>query len=283
LSWRTEWKAISDRISGLLEAGSFYFQDSDPRDAHSIAENELLPHAKSIFQCVSEFRQTYEKSLPPSALLCLKRITGDGPNYLVSRNVTGRKGIQAILTSLASLNTELTYALSDIQAIARRISERAFIHLQRTLMVDAEIREKWLRAYEDKPRAERSCERFGAVHLLAHGIWAFKVDAEGGRTDLVLGEPLIDSQQIESSAEALVLTEWKVVRKLDELRGKLRQAFSQAESYSEGVLAGFELASYRYLVIVSESQLSMPADKIKNDINYRYVNIAVDPKIPSKA
>ncbi len=282
MSWRTEWKAISNRISGLLEAGTFYFQDLDDKDAHSVGEKELLPHAKSIFECILEFKKSYENSLPPLALVCLKRYGPKGPTYLKGRKIYGRKGVQAVLTSLASLNSELSFILSDIQVVAKRITERGFIHLQRTLMVDIEVQEKWIRAFNDTTRSETGCEKFGAVHLLNHGIWAFKVDAVGGRTDLVLGEPVVDMDQIESSSEALVLTEWKIVRRKSNLDKKINEALSQASKYSAGVLAGFELAAYRYLVMVSESQLDMPKDRKERDIIYRHINISVRPKIPSK-
>jgi hypothetical protein len=97
-----------------------------------------------------------------------------------------------------------------------------------------------------KSRAAGKCEKLGAAHLLLHGIWAFKVSATGERTDLVLGEKLEITPQVEAASEALVLTEWKCVRKPGELDHKINEAFSQAKIYSVGVLADFELASRRY-------------------------------------
>ena len=67
---------------------------------------------------------------------------------------------------------------------AKSLVERAFIHLQRTIVVDHDIRKKWKSAFNT---GEIACERLGAVHLLSHGIWAFKADALGERTDLILG------------------------------------------------------------------------------------------------
>src|SRR5260221_1264020 len=51
-----------------------------------------------------------------------------------------------------------------------------------------------------------------------HGIWAFKVSATGERTDLVPGEKLEITPQVEAASEALVLTDWKCVRKPGECR-----------------------------------------------------------------
>ena len=121
------------------------------------------------------------------------------------------------------------------------------------------------------------------VHLLLHGIWAFKSVAPGERTDLVLGTRLEITPQIESAAEALVLTEWKVVRKASGLRTQADQAFLQARLYGTGSLAGFELSSRRYLVIVSENRLDMPSDRSESGVDYQYKNIAVTPSSPSKA
>ena len=131
----------------------------------------------------------------------------------------------------------------------RRIVERAFIHLQRSIVVDPSVKKLWTEAYDG---GEVRCEGLGAVHLLLHGIWAFKASATGERTDLVLGQPLTDLSQAEASAEALVLTEWKVIRNSKELDTKAEQAYRQASAYVKGVLAGFELAECRYLVLVSK-------------------------------
>ena len=85
-------------------------------------------------------------------------------------------------------------------------------------------------------KGETHCEMLGAAHLLSHGIWGFKASAKGERTDLILGEPLTDLSEVESTAEALVLTEWKVVRKSNELQDKAEEALEQAKRYACGVL-----------------------------------------------
>jgi hypothetical protein len=171
--------------------------------------------------------------------------------------------------------------LSDIQEIARKITERAFVHLQRSIIADASIKQRWNEAFKS---GETACEKLGAAHLLLHGIWAFKAHAKGERTDLILGEPLRDISQVESTAEALVLTEWKVVRSDSELETKAEEAYIQAKLYGAGSLAGFELAGYRYLVLVSEDRLrSVPPDRPEKEVIYCHINIPVNPKPPSKS
>jgi hypothetical protein len=117
-----------------------------------------------------------------------------------------RERVWAALVSLVAFETEMSFLLSDVQASIRSRSERAFSHLQRSIVVDESIRARWLKAFKE---GEVACEKLGAVHLLLHGIWAFKVDAAGARTDLVLEEPAGDVAAVQRYADGLVLTEWK--------------------------------------------------------------------------
>lgn len=140
------------------------------------------------------------------------------------------------------------------------------------------MKKKWLHAFNEH---ETQCEKLGALHLLLHGVWAFKAYAEKGRTDLILNEPLSDTSIIEKSSTALVLTEWKVVRNRNELHAKIDEAYEQTKIYKSGVLGGIELTKYRYLVMVSEKSMEMPSDIIEDMIVYRLINVAVNPDKPS--
>ena len=124
--------------------------------------------------------------------------------------------------------------------------------------------------------------RSGAVHLLQHGIWAFKTAAAGEQTDLVYDEPRVIDTDAQRASEGLVLTEWKVVRAPSELQPQLRAAYNQARRYSSGVLAGVDVVMTRYLVMVSEDHMTMPLPRVEPDAIYEYRNIAVKPKTPSR-
>jgi hypothetical protein len=63
-----------------------------------------------------------------------------------------------------------------------------------------------------------------------------------------LGTRLEIAPQIERAAEALVQTEWKILREQSELSSKTQEAFVQAKLYGAESLAGFELLNRRYLV-----------------------------------
>lgn len=152
----------------------------------------------------------------------------------------------------------LSFLLSDVQESIRSRSERAFSHLQRSIIVDEDLREKWNKAFES---GEVACEKLGAIHLLLHGIWAFKVDAIGARTDLVFQEAAGDFIADQRYAEGFVLTEWKKA-------AKDSQSDQRFEGYAQGPLGAIELTGYRYLVVVSRQQVDIPDDLREGGIVY---------------
>lgn len=285
MSLQSDWKAISGRIQGILETGRLFLQfwghhSSDP---YSVIKKDLLPHSKDIFKEIVKFHELYRDNLHPSAVKSLEKFVNDYENFI--HHTDGRKDegykLLSALSHLASFCAEFNFQLSDFQAVAKRITERAFIHLQRCIIADPDLKNKWIEAFNN--RGETACEKLGASHLLLHGIWAFKASSEGERTDLILGEPLEDLSQVESVAEALVLTEWKLVRDSNQIESQAKKAYIQASIYSQSLMAGFELTGYRYLILVSKNRiLKMPSDVNEGQTMYRYFNIAVDPKTPSK-
>jgi hypothetical protein len=186
------------------------------------------------------------------------------------------------LSLLASLRVELDDLLKDREEIAKSLVNRAFAHLQRTIVADESVRIRWKAAFDKTRAAETKCEKLGAVHLLLFGIFAFKVDAVGERTDLVLGNR-INQAEAERTAEALVLTEWKIVRNPDDLDSQIDVAHRQARVYAASALAGLELSSRRYLVMVSEDfDTRLPKEIPDQATTYEVISIAVAPSPPSK-
>jgi hypothetical protein len=115
-----------------------------------------------------------------------------------------------------------------------RRSARAFSHLQKCIIADDEIQTCWAAAFA---KGETACEKLGAAHLLLHGIYAFKVDATGARTeDLVLSQPIVD-EEVFQVAEGLVLTEWKKIPAAREVGKQAASAKKQAELYASEPLA----------------------------------------------
>jgi hypothetical protein len=229
------------------------------------------------------FRDKFDSSLPQAAITAI-----DGLNETSGGLIRGSEQkiglsvrqpqIWAGLVALGAVETELAFLLSGSQESIRALSERAFAHLQRSLVVDVALRERWQEAFKS---GEPECEKLGAVHLLLHGIWAFKAHAAGERTDLVYQEKL-DLATAARSSEGLVLTEWKKATSNDDAQNKFSEAHAQARLYMTGALGGTELAGFRYLVVVSEKRVSTPENQVEAGVVYRHINIAVEPDPPSR-
>lgn len=279
--WKSEWTAISRRISGLLDAGRFLMESGlqVEGDVYNITDGFIIKGCLDIVATLKRF-QGQAHDLPPTAADALSRFLTAFDTLVAKSPPRGMVGVQGLLATLTAFNSEFSYLLSDSMAIARRLTERAFLHLKRSLVVDQELAARWQKAFSTD---EESCEKLGAVHLLSHGIWAFKASEKGERTDLLLGEPLQLTSEIQAATDALVLTEWKLVRKPSEAATQASQALAQASRYAVGLLAGFEVKSPRYLVLVSEDLIQPPADVIQGDVTYRHINIAVKPSPPSKS
>jgi len=283
MSWHREWKAIEESISDLRDickdvVSAMGVQNSDPFGAK---KNVILPMASDIAVRIRTLGQRYSSQLPTTAFERIKDLE-KLPLEMDSSPVM-QKHIAATAYFCAELQrfrSDFNYLTSDLEGTAVRLTARAFIHLQRSIVADASVREKWKFALSQH---ETACEKLGAVHLLQHGIWSFKVDSIGERTDLVLGEALRDQalEEVYLSAEGLVLTEWKTATQSNSEQ-KYQEALVQAERYARGSLAAIELKGYRYLVIVTIDFLNdVPAEFEKDGIIYKYINIAVDPKSPS--
>lgn len=281
MSWLTEWKTISAQIQGLLEAANFYSATAttigyERKDVFAVGNRQLIPHIQKICVILLKFRDNYKDSIPPDAADSLADVLN---KYQTWTNSDDFGYVHIMVTVLVSFRAQFEYHISDTSVVAKRLSERAFTHLQRSIVVDSELRRKWNAAFDiDEP----ACEKLGAVHLLLHGIWAFKVNTAGERTDLVFGEPITDSSSIERAAESLVLTEWKRVLSPTKTDAMASQARKQAARYTVGALWGLELVNYRFIVLVSKDTLTLPADHSENGVVYRHVNVAVSPKPPSK-
>jgi hypothetical protein len=280
MNWRDEWSAIGGRIEGLISSGKFFVQTilANPDDNHGV-KTHLIKQAGTIYSTIEEYYNRYQSLLPSSAERVLSVFIKDiGPKF--SGNLKeDHGGFKLYLTSLSWLKAELEYFLTDFSVQARKKSERAFIHLQQCIVADENYRAQWKNAFD---RGEIYCERLGGAHLLLHGIWAFKVTGAGASTDLVFNEPVHEASEDLTSADALVLTEWKKaesgVLKISE------SARKQADLYSAGILGGLELREYRYIVLVSKKRIKeMPDDVSQGGVTYRHINIAVEPSVPSKS
>jgi hypothetical protein len=277
------WASLSSFIKGLQKAGELYsrFMGYQQEDSYG-AGKYLRGQCATAVDALLEFRQGYGRSLPPKTLSSIDHFLESPLGKASKDEATDHRGARGALVGLSAIEAEITFVLSGRQEQIRTRSDRAFLLLQRTLAIDASAREKWQAAFN---KGEVECERLGSLALLSQGIYAFKIDAAGARTDLVFAEPPDDSLLFRS-VDGMVLTEWKVANEKT-ATSRFDEARKQADLYRQGPLAGIELTDYRYIIAVSLNALSrtaVPDDYTSsNGITYRYINIVIHPEVPSKA
>jgi len=284
MTYLDQWKALSSRIRGLTEAGHLHAQYLAVRSSDSYGRGKRLrEQGERVLAALRAFRDSFHQVLPPPAVTAIDDFVSRTSTLI--NDTTGtpdslQERVWAALVLLAAFETEMSFLLSDVQESIRSRSERAFSHLQRSIVVDEDLGAKWLKAFE---HGEVACEKLGAVHLLLHGIWAFKVDAAGARTDLVFQEPASDFIAAQRYADGFVLTEWKKAAEDSQSGQRFEEARLQARRYAQGPLGATELTRYRYAVVVSRLQVEIPDDLREGGIMYRHVNVAVAPRTPSRA
>lgn len=272
--WAEEWRRISARIAALIAAGEFFLRSGVTLGDQDCGSNLLVANANGTAEAVRRLADGHCGRLTGEQRRCLAAFQ---ERYSEVGSPPGLAGVMSRVAYLASLRAEFDYLSSDTAEQVRRLTARAFTHLQRLIVADPDVRRRWKAAFD---AGETECEKLGACHLLWHGIWAFKCGAAGERTDLVMAEQRFDEQLARCSAQGMVLTEWKLAKGGDTAReGAEGGARRQAERYHGGILAGLEISSPRYLVIVSEGSLAPP----KRDGAYEYIYLAVDPTTPSRA
>jgi hypothetical protein len=282
MHYHDQWKIIAGRIEGLMRATELHANFLGVRSIDSYGRTKSLrEQGQQILSTLTAFVGQFRHAMPSAVVSRIeefaKKTTPLFNSTEGSSTDTREELTWAGLVMLGAFATEVSFLLADQQQVIRSRSELAFAHLQRSIVVDETLRNKWETAFA---AGETECEGLGAVHLLSHGIWAFKVNAARARTDLVYNEPLADFAS--EHAEGLVLTEWKKAATSKEADKKFKEAREQAQLYAQGVLAGNELTTHRYAIVVSKQQVVVPKDEIEGRIVYRHINIAVAPSTPSK-
>lgn len=277
MTYSSEWRAISARIRKLEALSSLYIgaQASRPSSLPPVMR-PLWDNADGLKEEIGRFTERHCQIIPRQALEAANGYLGRQPHYPSSTR--SYPALMEKIVAISSFESEFSYFISGHGEAVKRITERAFLHLSRSLVVDEQLRNRWVTALETH---ETAVEKLGGVHLLHHGIWGFKIDASGERTDLVLSEPIRDFGQVERSTDGLVLTEWKVFRDRGDPARLWEDALAQADRYAEGCLAATELMDTRYLVLVTMIRVEAPENKVRGGVTYRHINIALTPDPPS--
>jgi hypothetical protein len=278
VKWLEEWRALSERIDGLIRATTFFtatLENFGRQDHLGVIGKSLLPEFDEVTEALRSFRCEHGEEVSEAGRQALD-------DYLKEN---WRRGLDIgqlqVVAPLVVCRSRFEYAVRETEAAATSLVELAFEHLRRSILVDEQIRSRWQLAFND---GEPRCEQLGAVHLLGHGVWAFKVSGERAITDLVLAEPLRNLRaQVDRAARTVVMTEWKLVRETDQPETKAAEARLQAGAYAAGVIGGLELKRTRYVVLVSKEEIELPDDRNEGAVLYRHINLAVSPQTPSVA
>ncbi len=278
---RAAWNSIAATLEGIERTAAIYaaFLGNSSQKAMPGADDLLLSGCLSAWEAIARFREAFGHSVPAAAREVIERFATEHDSRLAAvRNNSDFVPKRVFVMQLMILAAEVSHAMSDQSEQIRSAAELALRHLQQLIVVDDDVGRKWRKAFADS--GETGCERLGGVHLLWHGIQAFKAHADGGRTDLVFAEPITTAD--ESGVQGLVLTEWKKGTAADAAK-QWGAARRQAGLYAAGALGGVELRRYRFAVLVSEKAVTPPVDVVEGEVTYRHVNIAVDPDTPAKA
>jgi hypothetical protein len=279
MSWLDTWKPLSKQLQAWLAAAKALLerdQEFDDVTWKKIISNVFLPEAKRIWQGFELIARADDLPQPSrEALVGMLDVLRER-----FQNQNDRFGVRVFASFLPVLAAPLEVAAASSETWQRNVTERAFAHLNRSLVVDDTLRARWLRAFAEN---EPECEKLGAVHLLQHGIFAFKAHGKAGRTDIILGGPLDITSAIRAS-NVLALTEWKLVQEgasesaIDRISSG---AIRQMQEYTAGVLGGIELVSVRFVVLVSKEPLPSLADFEDGGFIYRHINVAIRRDVPS--
>lgn len=191
MSWEREWRSIDQLIAELSEIAKDHIAALRVQSFDDLGtmKNIIVPMIQDIDKRINEFKNRYHTQLPAPALEQLEAFIGN-PSFEsagIPNTLENSPSVVSYFTGmLRRFRADFNYLTSDLEGVVVRRTARAFVHLQRSIVVDSDLQKRWIEAYQQH---ETVCEKLGAVHLLLHGIWAFKAHSAGERTDLVLGEP----------------------------------------------------------------------------------------------
>ncbi len=273
--WARQWAPLSKKIAEFSELESRFTASTAAfgSDYHGTSNSTLIPLGRNLFSEVMSLKKI--NHLPSEIMSSLSKLEKTVSNSSFS----GIPGLSALSLMLTSFKIEMDGLLFNPEDRSVRRAELSFLHLQRLIVADESVRRQWCVAFKD---GETSVERLGAVHLLSHGIFAFKIHGIGERTDLILNEPLESTMDdVDRTGSILTLTEWKLARDEGEIEDQIQQAKKQAQRYSIGVLGNTEIYKTRYLVIVNKKKIDFTKSVEESDVRYRIIVLAVEPELPS--
>ena len=136
------WTALSARIRGLTSASHLAAELLTARNDSVGVMVDLGKHASAILRDLRAFGSTLD-SASDSATAAINRVAEKiGPMLVDTTSSTDMRQIhlRSSLVILAALEVELSYLLRDLNEPIRSRTERAFLHLNRQIMVNEDVR-----------------------------------------------------------------------------------------------------------------------------------------------
>src|SRR4029450_2510736 len=159
MTYLDQWQALSSRIRGLMQAGQLHAQYLAVRSSDTYGRaKRLREQSESVVTALCAFRDSFHELLPLPAVKAIDDFvtrTGSFVNDTTGTAELIQERVWAALVLLSAFETEMSFLLSDVQESIHARSERAFSHLQRSIVVDPDVRAKWQKAFDD---GEVACE-----------------------------------------------------------------------------------------------------------------------------
>ena len=151
MTYLDQWAALASRIKGLTEAGRLH------ADFLAVTRNDSFGRGKylrnqcaSAFEAIRDFRDRFGPVIPQRAASSIDNFLKANQSLFSINDGNpdwGAEKVSAVLVFLPAFETAISYIISDVQQSIRARSERAFAHLQRSIVADPESRDKWQRAF----------------------------------------------------------------------------------------------------------------------------------------
>jgi hypothetical protein len=147
MTWVEEWRALAARIDGLVRAGEFLVSALKvySSDVRVVVKKSVIPELQAIGHEIKQFTDKYSDELSVKAVEALNRYTVEKWDEQAAEHSTPQQGAIAIqvLAPLAAFRSEFEYLIRDSEIEGRNLTELAFEHLRRQIVVDEETRNKW--------------------------------------------------------------------------------------------------------------------------------------------
>ena len=108
MNWRTEWRAISHRISGFSESVTVFLRalGVENTDPYSMKKKHLLPAARSVFSTLEEFADDFGSALPLTAHEALRRFLAENESLLTNEDLDNLGIVIASVVALHGFKVE---------------------------------------------------------------------------------------------------------------------------------------------------------------------------------